>query len=208
LHNRISIGVGINTLGLNKYFTRLFHGLGITMMPNNVRHYLDVKEKNRTKRIDKCKTKGHKKDRNKTIFEKLWKAEVLKRQERKKKEGTYRTGMALDDDCDRPARKRPRTSNHNTVCKHCGLTAHSRITSKHCLQHKGPKEQPRHTVPTAASLPAKEDLDSEDQAKDLDQYEGLLLLVAARPDNNREPAADNTQPKDAKNDDCQILNTI
>jgi hypothetical protein len=34
LRNRISIVVGIVSLGLNKYFTRLFHSLGITMMPN------------------------------------------------------------------------------------------------------------------------------------------------------------------------------
>jgi hypothetical protein len=37
LQNRIVIAVGINSLGLHKYFTRVFAALGITMTPNVVR---------------------------------------------------------------------------------------------------------------------------------------------------------------------------
>jgi hypothetical protein len=45
LQNRIAIANGINSLGLHKYYTRIFHALGIRMTPNIV-HFLTVKERN------------------------------------------------------------------------------------------------------------------------------------------------------------------
>jgi hypothetical protein len=59
LLNRISIAVGITSLGLNRYFTRLFHALGITMMPN-IHHFLSLKENKRQKRLAITKDKEHK----------------------------------------------------------------------------------------------------------------------------------------------------
>lgn len=44
LSNRISLAVGINTLGLLQYFKRLYKKLGIVITPN-VLHFLQVKEK-------------------------------------------------------------------------------------------------------------------------------------------------------------------
>jgi hypothetical protein len=137
LRNRISIAVGINALGLNRFFIRLFHALGITMTPN-VEHFLAVNDNNQSKKIYKCKTKDQKKVRNKRIFDKLRKEERAKRRDRKKKEGTYRTGMNLEpDSCDesdapprKPWKKKARTEAQDTaVCKHCGLTGHSRAVS-------------------------------------------------------------------------------
>jgi hypothetical protein len=216
LLNRISIAVGINTLGLHRYFTRVFHALGITMTPNIV-HYLGVKENNRMKRIDKCKTKAHKKLRNMNIFDKLRKEEKLKRKERKKKDGTYRTGMNMDaDSCDdsdaakQPARKKARTAtttNSGVVCKHCGLTGHSRTSHKHCLQYKAPRQR-QGTVPAVASVPANEEdsLDSEDQAEDIDQYERLHVLLqaaTAQQDDTARPAKEPQASEDVEQSDVQ-----
>jgi hypothetical protein len=61
LRNRIAFAVGINSLGLHKYFTRLFHALGIRMTANVV-HFLSVKERNRKKRIQKRTTKAQSKE--------------------------------------------------------------------------------------------------------------------------------------------------
>jgi hypothetical protein len=91
LQNRIAIANGINSLGLHKYYTRIFHALGIRMTPNIV-HFLTVKERNRKKRIKKRKTKEQKKERNKGIFEKIHNEEVIKQKERHKKEAL--TGLA------------------------------------------------------------------------------------------------------------------
>jgi hypothetical protein len=46
LHNRISFVVGINSLGYNAFFTRVYEKLGITMNAN-VAHYLRIKENTR-----------------------------------------------------------------------------------------------------------------------------------------------------------------
>jgi hypothetical protein len=94
LRNRISIAVGINSLGLQKYFTRLFHALGISMT-DNVRHFLSVRDRHRQKRINKTKTSEHKKFRKEKVFEKLRKDEQVKRNERRKKFGVYRTGINM-----------------------------------------------------------------------------------------------------------------
>jgi hypothetical protein len=164
-----------------------------------------------------CKTKDHKKKRNKNIFNKLRKEELLKTKERNRKQGTYRTGMNMDDDNDldaarQPTRKKARTTTNAqaVVCKHCGLTGHSRITNTQCLHYKGPQKQPTGTAPTAASLPANvEALDSDDQAEDVDQYEmqqALLLAAAQEPAGTTNP--DSHRYDNGKDDDLQVLNVL
>jgi hypothetical protein len=69
LHNWISATIGINSLGLPAYFKRLFNVLGIQMTPNVV-HFLEVKEKGRSKQLEKLKTKEQ---------EKVWMAKKLER---------------------------------------------------------------------------------------------------------------------------------
>jgi hypothetical protein len=48
LSNRLCMAVGINSIGLVRYFTRLYKEMGITMTPN-VEHFLQVKERARTR---------------------------------------------------------------------------------------------------------------------------------------------------------------
>jgi hypothetical protein len=67
LTNRLSVALGINSLGVYDYFERLFNALGI-VMTNDVHHYLTVKERARQKKLDKAKTKNEKKNRLKRKF--------------------------------------------------------------------------------------------------------------------------------------------
>jgi hypothetical protein len=166
LRNRISIAVGINSLGLHRYFTRLFSALGITMTPN-VEHFLNVRDRTRQKRIQKTKDKEQKKLRK----------EKVKRNERKKKYGTYRTGTNMEDPeqygwwVKSPTKKRTKGSLQDIVCRHCGLTGHSRTSSQACLKHKS---KPK---PTDLQQVQEHPNDSEeDAASDLDREEGLTLV--------------------------------
>jgi hypothetical protein len=170
LRNRVSIAVGINSLGLLKYFTWLFHSLGITMTPN-VRHFLGVKETTRQKRIAKTKEKEFKRLRKANVFEKLRKDTIVKQNERKKHYGVYRTGINMEDPEEygwykSPKKKKSKQST-NIVCKHCGLTGHSRTSSRQCLKHKAPPD-------AAATVEDPVDSD-EDAAKDVAMYEDAVL---------------------------------
>jgi hypothetical protein len=175
LRNRISIAVGINTLGLHRYFKRLFHALGITMTPN-IAHYLGVRERNREKRINKTKSNAAKKGRKEKVYEKLRKDEQVKRNERKKKYGVYRTGINLDDPSEYGWVKSPKKKSKQTlegvICKHCGLAGHSRTSSRKCLKYKAPPE-------AAAKVPEEQQQDPYDSeaaaAADLEDYEGETL---------------------------------
>jgi hypothetical protein len=96
LRNRLSIGIGINTIGHLHYFTRLYEQLGIIMTPN-VRHFLATKETKRTKRILKRKTVDSKKHRRRQKYEKQRRDEATAIKERKKRDGTYKTAQNMED---------------------------------------------------------------------------------------------------------------
>jgi hypothetical protein len=204
LNNRISIAVGISTLGYNKFFVRMFHALGITMTPN-IQHFLDVKEKKRSRRIAKAKTREAKKDRNKSRYDKLRKEERLKRMAKKRKDGTYRTGMNMDDDDDgggkQPATKK-RNSQADVVCKHCGKKGHSRTSSKQCLKYKAPTARKEQAQGIAVGLDQAND---EDNADDLDDYERIPLeLLQQDEDSGDERDAD----ADDEDNEVQQLNVL
>jgi hypothetical protein len=193
LKNRISIAVGINALGLHKYFKRLFHALGIKMT-RNVTHFLSQKDRKRAKRIAKSKTTDQKRLRNKNIFDKLRREEAATRKSRQQKDGTYKSGMHIlgdseeDDDNgpvgggeDRPA-KRPCRNPKNETCPKCGIKGHTTIRSKHCLHYKH-KNQTAAEEAAAIQQEEEEGIEAVTAADDLDQYETLqqLLREAAEP---------------------------
>jgi hypothetical protein len=97
LQNRLSIALGINVLGFVGYFKRLFKMLGIAFTPD-VQYYLQSKESTRNKRLAKLRLKDTKKKRLKDKFERLKQHEVIARKERSKREGTYKSGIAMKDD--------------------------------------------------------------------------------------------------------------
>jgi hypothetical protein len=155
LHNRIALAVGVNSVGVEEFFTRIYHKLGINM-DANVLHYLQVKEKNRKKRLAKVRTREAKVNKNKKKTAKLAIDTKKAKVEYHRREGTYRKGMNLDDPYNEvlgapvedvvdddaaalleeaarkpPAKKRRKTS-LGEVCEYCGLKGHLTKRSKLC----------------------------------------------------------------------------
>jgi hypothetical protein len=96
LANRISFAVGINSLGTEVFFKRLFKALGIPLT-SNISYYLELKEKCRAKRLAKVKTKESKLNKNKRKYDKLQEYVKIAKMELHKRQGTYRRGMRWRD---------------------------------------------------------------------------------------------------------------
>jgi hypothetical protein len=161
LTNRLSMAVGINTLGVSEYFQRLFKTLGI-YMTDDVLHYLTVKDKARLKRIATSKTKEQKKNRLKRKFEAAVNDEVQAKKERAVRAGTYKPGMNMaagtvdgytEDDMKLAAISDNRKSTVRT-CPFCKRKGHSTKKSKKCLHYNG--GQPTGN-PAVAGLPVDEE---------------------------------------------------
>jgi hypothetical protein len=143
LRNRIAVAVGNNTLGYVVYFRRLMDDLGITTT-DNVLHFLEYKEKVRSKRLAVLKTKDKKKARLKRKFDQLKQDEVDAMISAKKRDGVYESGYhmkeASDDDGEerqqqRGRAKKPSQSRQDVVCPHCLKKGHSTTRSKQCLKN-------------------------------------------------------------------------
>jgi hypothetical protein len=137
LNTRIALAVGINSLGVEVFFKRLFKKLGLPLTPN-VAYYLSLKEKNRNKRLQKVKTRESKLKKNKGKNALLAKNTLIAKIERRKREGTYRKGMNLDDPeeeelvaMDRPQKKKTNSSAAK-YCEYCGVKGHVTQRSSKC----------------------------------------------------------------------------
>jgi hypothetical protein len=197
LTNRICIAVGVNTLGVQKYFVKLFKALAIPMTPN-VAHFLGVKEDNRRKRIDKCKTQEKKKLRNKMIFQKIRKEEATKQKERRKQDAAqYRTGMNMEEPGDAtatgpPPPKKKRPDYKNAICASCGKKGHCTSRSSACENFSGKTKTitASATSTTNALAPPPPEAttaatEANDAAEDMDDYDGMPL------EGDYNPEADN-----------------
>ena len=80
LHNRIAIGIGIQSIGMVEYFKRVFKTLGIAMTPN-VLNFLAVKEVKRSKRHQKGKEAETKKQRLQSKYAQLRLDEAVAKKE-------------------------------------------------------------------------------------------------------------------------------
>jgi hypothetical protein len=201
LSNRLAIAVGINSIGLVRFYTRLYKAMGITITPN-VMHFLQVKEGARTRRSTKAKLCETKKQRNEKKMEACRTSEKQAHVDRAKKEGTYRKGMNMDEDGadgytaqdlleqdllqqaqeqngGRPPKKKRKTLAIPAICKHCGLAGHSRRTSSKCLHFKGANSGVPPPIPLSA-LSAPADMDDEllqlDAAADVDRMDSCPLV--------------------------------
>jgi hypothetical protein len=143
LHNRLSMAVGINSLGYNEFFTTLLAKLGISMT-ENFAHYLRLKENNRVKRIAKTKTKEAKLSKNTNKRNKLQADTRIAKTEYMRREGTYRKGMNMDDPfgelmaAEEDNRKAAAKGNKRTYtatskfCEYCGKKGHATNKHKKC----------------------------------------------------------------------------
>jgi hypothetical protein len=133
LPNRIAFAVGINSVGLEVFFKRLFKMMGITVS-SNVAYYLHNKEKTRVKRLAKVKTKDAKLKKNKRKYDKLAEDTLVAKKEQHRREGTYRKGMNLDevvDSTDNPIAKVARKTAAK-YCEFCGAKGHLTKRSAKC----------------------------------------------------------------------------
>jgi hypothetical protein len=146
LTNRISFAVGINSVGFDAFFQRLFMRMGMTMTPN-VAHYLKVKEKKRVTRLAMIRTKDAKLLKNKSKYDKLKEHTDQAKKEFHQRQGTYRKGMNLDDpygECfngndeeatTRPAKRAKVAGPMAKFCEYCGNKGHLTKRSKKCSEH-------------------------------------------------------------------------
>jgi hypothetical protein len=143
LHNRISFAIGINSLGYNEFFTRVFQKLGVNMT-NNVSHYLRLRENSRVQRLTKIRTKDARLAKTEKKRTKLRADIRVAKGEFLRREGTYRKGINLDDpygevpangnedDGDRkPAAK---SNSSKLFCEYCGLKGHATTKSRKCIK--------------------------------------------------------------------------
>ena len=134
LPNRISLAVGINSLGVEVYFKRLFKKMGIPLT-DNVEYYLRLKERTRVNRLQKLKTCEAKIKKNKRKYNKLAEHTKIAKKELLKREGMYRRGMNLDDpfgnDAVKPAAKKTKGSSAK-FCEYCGHSDHLTRRSAKC----------------------------------------------------------------------------
>jgi hypothetical protein len=148
LTNRILLAVGINSVGVDVFFRRLFMKMGMTITPN-VAHYLKVKEKKRVTRLAMIRTKAAKLEKNKSKYDKLKQHTDQAKKEFHQRQGTYRKGMNMDDpygecfmgregeevDQPRPAKKRrTATGPVPKYCEFCGNKGHLTKRSKKCSE--------------------------------------------------------------------------
>jgi hypothetical protein len=136
LNNRIAFAVGINSIGLLPFMSELFIRLGIAMT-DNIEHYLTVSEGLRMRKIEKEKTSASKKEKNEAKYAKLRADTIIAKTEWRKREGTYRSGMNLDDpaevvpeDASRKPPKKP------VFCEWCGARGHTTKRAKNCTASK------------------------------------------------------------------------
>jgi hypothetical protein len=178
LHNRIAFAVGINSLGVEAFFRRLFKKLGIPLT-DNVAYYLKLKEKYCVTRLEAIKTNEAKRKKNKKKLDKLSEHTKLARIERRKREGTYRRGMNLDDPDDDGGGKPPaakRSKRSNVFCEYCGASDHATRRSLKCTQRESSVKNYRRADGTLLSGPPA--VPREDDSEEQEQDAAALLLAA------------------------------
>jgi hypothetical protein len=169
LENRIGIALGIKSIGLLQYFTRLFKSLGINMTPNIV-HYLSFKDGSRSKRLKKIKTKEAKTVRMQSRVVKMKEDEVIAKRERSKRDGTYKTGQAMqpvEDDGQQPPKKKSK-NRKDLVCRSCQQPGHATERARACTNYK--------CKAAAVVNEPQPDTGDVDAAADVDAYDQLELV--------------------------------
>jgi len=163
---RIGMAIGINTMGLVAYYRLLFDKLNM-VMTSDVYHYLQVKDSNRTKRVNKAKTPTAKRGRQRFKFEKLKQhTEDAKRARCRRDGSVYQSGIGmnggyLDDDAT-ASNTNPRRARGLRRCGICRRVGHD-----------------RRVCPDAAALPStinEEGANQQADADEMDVYDSRPLV--------------------------------
>jgi hypothetical protein len=176
LQNRVAFAVGVTSLGFSEYFLRLFKELGIQVTPP-IRHFLEMKQKNRQKRIQKRKQTATKKARKQLKFTKLKEEEAKAIRARHKRDGTYKSGGNLQDGGFENTKK---PAKGPIVCPHCGHKGHKTTRSKKCLANPSNPNYNPNLVPdairsAASNKDAVNEVEELERA-DVDQMDSLPFM--------------------------------
>jgi hypothetical protein len=178
LMNRLSVAIGINKLGLETFYKRLYKMLGISMT-NNINHFLQVKDAKRTKRLIKKQTKEAKKARLKRRFDQIKEDEAIaKRDDAKRNPTPYKTGQNMaDGEEEQQVPRKPSASQR--ICGFCGLKGHTTTRARACLQHDPTSTATARsaTVVVAAAAAAAQPLSVQDIVEDMDAFDALPLAL-------------------------------
>ena len=159
LTNRISLALGINSVGFTSFYIRLLTKMGIASTPD-IMHFLQVKDRNRTKRLAKAKTIEQKKHRIRLEMEHLKENTIIAHRERARRDGTYKRGMSFErgtfGQVPTNKSKKLKKGNPDVVCRFCLKVGHSRRDSKECGQHIPRKKR------AARQMNAEEEIDALD----------------------------------------------
>jgi hypothetical protein len=129
---RLSLAVGVSSVGLKVFFNRLLSKLGIGIAPSML-HYVKVKESKRSKRLTKINTHFARETRTKNKFKDLKRDTKLAWKDRNKKDGAYETGLHMrdpdedSDDATPPPKKKTKRPAPKYKCSQpfCRLKGHS-----------------------------------------------------------------------------------
>ena len=94
LRNRLSLALGITSLGTMKYYEGLFARMDIEMN-DDVRHFLRVKSDGRDRRLQRTKTKEYKIKRRQDEMNRIKKEAKQATIDRAKREGVYEPGIGM-----------------------------------------------------------------------------------------------------------------
>jgi hypothetical protein len=132
LRTRVCIATGVNLLGYDEFFKRVYEAAGIAM-PERTHHCLELRETQRKTYLERSQSKEYKVRRKLNYFEKLQEhaLKAAKARARRDKSGVYESGIGM-------------TASGNTVpavplrlcaCTYCGVLGHVTKKSKHCLEN-------------------------------------------------------------------------
>ena len=156
-------------------------------LTGSVAHYLQVKEQQRSRRLQEQKKAEKKKARNKRKFDRLQQATLIAKKERLSRAGKYRRGMNLDitaaEEADLPVVRT--VKKEVPTCPHpfCCMKGHKTTRSKACKANPERLHLEGTTVACAAALEAatseiKNEQETSLEALDLNQHEAVPFLDA------------------------------
>jgi hypothetical protein len=157
LSNRFCMAIGIHSISITRFWTRVFKVFAITVTPGIV-HFLTAKDsktevgrlpgpRQQRRRKNACRKGLTRRKRRKPL--QGWK-------EQSSREGTYRRGMNMDEfgangytedeirayalaHPKKGSKKRKASEQVDIKCKHCGLMGHSTTRSRQCTSEKREK---------------------------------------------------------------------
>ena len=167
LKNRLALAVCIHSIGTLAFYTRLFGRLGMVLEPD-VLHYFVKKDKNRSAKIERAKKTDFKRKRNERKHDKLLADTAVAKRERHARDGTYETGMGMDDGYTE-ADFDDADLDQSIECKRCGRKGHKSARSKGCKYYTKPKPRKKKATTATASGAAAIAQRDADEADKLDE---------------------------------------